>query len=69
MNVRTCNIGKLSNRKAVMYIFVQLLASIVGMALVASMFDDNLEAPNVSGGLQAAYVNCTVQPPENPSLG
>ena len=33
--------GKLSNRKAVMYIFVQMLASVVAMALCSTMFAHN----------------------------
>lgn len=56
--------GKLSNRKAVMYIFVQLLASIIAMAIIAAMFND------VDGSLYSAYNSLAVQPPHsNPNLG
>lgn len=52
--------GKLSNRKALMYIGVQFLASVVGMGIVTACF---------SGGLQDAYEACAVVPPEGASEG
>lgn len=52
--------GKLSNRKAALYISVQLLASIIGMSLVAAMF---------IGDLNGAYDACAVYPPNNDHLG
>jgi glycerol uptake facilitator-like aquaporin len=52
--------GKLSNRKAAMYILVQLLASIVGMLLVTLMF---------TGDLKNEYIACAVTPLENQNLG
>jgi glycerol uptake facilitator-like aquaporin len=52
--------GKLSNRKCILYIFVQFLASILSMAVVATMFDsdDNL-----------LYEACVVKPVNDRHLG
>ena len=47
--------GKLSNRRFIMYVIVQLLASIIGMSLVAGMF---------IGDLQAAFTSTAVLPPD-----
>jgi glycerol uptake facilitator-like aquaporin len=53
--------GKLSNRKLPLYIFAQLLASIISMGFVTAMFP---------GNLQPAFLACTVTPPsKNPALG
>lgn len=52
--------GKLSNRKCAMYIFVQLLASIIAMTIVAIIF---------RGDLESAYDACAVYPPDNHILG
>lgn len=52
--------GKLSNRRAVLYIVVQNLASIVAMILVACMF---------SGNMHDVYNAIAVIPPETSNLG
>ena len=52
--------GKLSNRKAVMYIGVQLLASVVAMGIVTCIFQ---------GDLQTAYNSCAVTPVDSRKLG
>lgn len=52
--------GKLSNRKLVMYVTVQLLASIIGMAIVACMY---------GGDLQVIYDACSVYPTDVNELG
>ena len=52
--------GKLSSRKTIGYICVQLLASIVAMAILTSMFH---------GSLQNAYLACTVTPVDSNTLG
>lgn len=52
--------GKLSNRKCVMYVFVQMLASVVAMGIVASLF---------SGDLQTAYDACSIFPSDELLLG
>ncbi len=52
--------GKLSNRRALLYIFVQLLASIMSMVIVAIIF---------SGDLQSSYEACTVTPIDDNDLG
>ncbi len=52
--------GKLSNRRALLYILVQLLASIASMILVSCMF---------SGNQQNLYAAIAVQPPNGRFLG
>lgn len=52
--------GKLSNRKLLMYVTVQLLASIIGMAIVASMFH---------GDPSVIYNACAVYPTDVTELG
>lgn len=51
--------GKLSNRRMVIYVLVQLLASIVAMGICAGMF---------VGNLHPAYVACTITPIDNTRL-
>lgn len=52
--------GKLSNRRAILYIMVQLTASIMGMVIVACIF---------SGNLQGMYNAIAVTPENNTELG
>ena len=52
--------GKLSNRRLVLYVAVQLLASIVAMAIMTAIFH---------GDLQTAYEACTVTPADDNTLG
>eukprot|EP01038_Epipyxis_sp_PR26KG_P005201 gene5201-7239_t len=52
--------GKLSNRKCAFYILVQLLASIISMCIIASIFP---------GDLQSIYVACSVTPVDSNDLG
>jgi glycerol uptake facilitator-like aquaporin len=52
--------GKLSNRRVVLYIFVQLLASIMGMVVVACIFH---------GNLQHIYDDLAVTPADDNVLG
>jgi glycerol uptake facilitator-like aquaporin len=51
--------GKLSNRRMIMYIVVQLVASLVAMGIIAGMF---------VGDLERAYIACTVTPVDNDHL-
>lgn len=51
--------GKLSNRKCLLYITVQLLASIIGMAIISALFD---------GDLQSGYDAIAVTPMNGASL-
>jgi glycerol uptake facilitator-like aquaporin len=52
--------GKLSNRRLVFYVFAQLLASVVAMAIMTGIFH---------GDLSAAYNACTVTPGDDRTLG
>lgn len=52
--------GKLSNRRALLYIFVQLFASIMGMVIVACIFN---------GNLQHVYEDLAVTPVDDHQLG
>jgi glycerol uptake facilitator-like aquaporin len=52
--------GRLSNRRCVLYIAVQLLASVVAMAVVAAMFH---------GDLNTLYAACAVEPEDDMRIG
>lgn len=52
--------GKLSNRRCLLYVMVQLLASIFAMVIVTFLF---------SGDLQTFYNACVVQPVDKHTLG
>jgi glycerol uptake facilitator-like aquaporin len=52
--------GKLSSRRLIGYVFAQLLASVVAMAILSSIFQ---------GPLESAYIACTVTPSEEQNLG
>jgi len=52
--------GKLSNRKCIVYIVVQFLASIIGMSVIASMFREHDHY---------IYEPCVVSPTDNSSTG